>query len=246
MRTPSAMLLILIICVVASATEKIITESSIQDVRLFQNIEGKTVRAKIVRVQERSKTLTLRTEDNKTRTLPIATLCEADQAYVLEWQSISDFFNPSQFRVEVDSKSGREGITDLFYRYEEPVMYTFSFHNRSKSDMHDLTVEYDFIYEISNPNQPEPHVDQKSKGGKLEIKTLRCGVRRVIKTEPIMFATEDLYEYYKGGTKPTVKFLGIRLHIYLPLENGRKAMREFYSPTNGRKIIIELNPEPSE
>lgn len=237
MRTRTAMWLILIVCAAVSADEKLITQSSIQEFRVFQNVEGQTVRAKIVKVQEPAKTLTLRTEDNKTRTLSIATLCEADQAYVLEWQSISDFFNPSLFRIEVDSKSDRESITDLFLRYEEPVIYSFSFHNRSTSDMHELMVEYDFMYEIRNLNQPEPHVDQKSKGGKLEIKSLPCGVRRVCKTEPIMFATEDLYEYYKGGKKPTVKFLGIRLRIYLPLEDDKKAMREFYSPTNGTKNI---------
>ena len=117
----------------------------------------------------------------------------------------------------------------LIWRPEETVVYNIRLKNRCDFDMNDLTVDYCIYYVMDRPDNQEEDKSQGVKCGTLNIRRLAAGEKVKVKTLPVPFPTEDLFEYYRDGKAPAVKHLGIRLRIYLPLDSGRKAMREFAS-----------------
>ena len=118
----------------------------------------------------------------------------------------------------------------MIWRPEQIIVYDIILENRCDFDMEDLSLDYNIYYRPKDSNIPEPHPNQGVKYGQLEIGRLSAGEKRKVESLSLSFRMEDLFEYYKVGEAPPIIFEGIRLRIYLPLESGRKAMREFSLP----------------
>lgn len=231
--------------VAAEPSGNVITEPT---VRVFQHENGKTVRARVMAYKPEINKVTIAKENMKTLTFDLGVFSEADQAYVREWHFIKDFFRQDRFHISASRRSDRGGIEHLVWRPEEIVVYDITLENRCAFDMNDLTLEYNIYYRVHEPNIPELNADQGVKCGRLKIRRLAVGEKIKVKTLPVPFPTEDLFEYYKDAKAPPVKHLGIRLRIYLPVDSGRIAMREFASPGSlikNRKWVTSGEPRPS-
>jgi hypothetical protein len=230
MKMPIVIMLVMALAGAAASgghPENIITESS---VRSFQHENGKTVRARVAAFKPESNKVTLAREDRRTFSVDLGVFSEADRTYVREWHSIKDFFRQDGLHISASRRPVRGDVEHLIWRSEETVVYDITLENRCDFDMNDLTLEYTIYYRVNEPNIPEPNADQGFKGGRLNIQRLAAGEQIRVNTLPVSFPTEDLFEYYRDGKAPAVKLLGIRLRVYLPLDSGRKAMREFASP----------------
>ncbi|MDF7824398.1 hypothetical protein P4B35_10275 [Pontiellaceae bacterium B12227] len=220
--------------VAVAPSEEIITKAESQEFRVFRNAEGKTVRGRIVKYNPEKETVIIETEDRKVRTVKLDDLSETDQAYVRDWKPVpfSDFISPKHFIISARRRRLAGAVEYLIWRPEETVVYDITLKNRCDFNLENLTLDYCIYYKTTEPNIRGAQPDIGVKRGRRHIKRVARRGNTRLATEPVTFPTEDLFEYYKDGEAPPLKLQGIRIRVYLPLGDGRKAMREYANPDN--------------
>jgi len=212
--------------------KKIITESTLQEFRIFTAKDGKTVRGRILAYSQNKGTVTIAKKNGRASLVDLNTLSKDDQTYVREWHRIKDFFSQDRFHISVRKKWGGAGAEYLIWKSEETIVYEIRLENLGSYDLNGLTLDYCIYHEQEELNYRGQVVIQGVKSGTRNIGTLARGKKARFETEPVVFPKEGQFEYYKGNKVSQGKILGIWIRIYLPLESGKKAMREFASPSS--------------
>lgn len=228
--------------------ENIITESSLQEFRVFIARSGKSVTGRVRSYNPDKGIVAIAKENGKAHKVDLNTLSTADQAYVREWHLIKEFFAQDRFHISVRKKRSRTGAEHLIWRLEEEIVYGIILENRSNYVLENLSVDYR-IYRrpiFQNvPDQPDNHGQADSQGvkyGTLNIGTLAVGEKTRVEIQSVVFPKEDQIEYYQIDKEPKGKILGLWIRIYMPLESGRNAMREFSFPSSLMKNRKWITP----
>lgn len=211
-------------------SENIITESTLREFHVFHGTDGKAVKGRIKAYNPDTETVTIIKESGGARKVGLDVLSKADQACVREWHLLHGFFTKVHIHSSVRINSNGVGTEFLIWRPDKEIVYDITLENRSDYDLHDLTIDYCIHYELDRPGNRGRTTEQRAKCGTLAIGTLADGNKAQAETQPLVLPKEYPYEYYKDNELPMGKVKGIRLRIYLPLDSGKKAMREFPSP----------------
>lgn len=212
--------------------ENIVTESVLKELHSFYSKDGEIGRGIIRAYDPGSESVTITKEDGGLRTIGMNTLSPSDQAYVREWYCISNFYQQSGFHISIKRQQSGVRSELLIWRPEEKIVYNITLENRGHYGLRDLTVDYCIHYERYRQVNGNRNAKQCVHIGTLNIGTLAGGGIVQAETRPVMIPREDLFEYYKDYEGPIGKVLGIHIRVYLPLNDGRKAIREFSTPNS--------------
>ena len=96
-------------------SENIITQSTLSEFHDFLGDNGKTFRGRALAYNPDNGTVTIAKEKEKTFSVSLDTLSEADQDYIREWHLIKEFFTQIHCQISPHEKTERswDGITDL-------------------------------------------------------------------------------------------------------------------------------------
>lgn len=177
-----------------------------EDFRVFTSQDGRVIEARLVKVDARSKKVTLERENRKKATVPIGALSETDQTYIKDWVAAQDFLSNSKFRVSIDKRKGPvEDKRAETKRPKAPCYYEIKLHNRSASGLSGINAEY-CVYKITDHNKGDTKssVDVIS-GRKLNI-SLLAG-------DDLLWPTEQvkLYRIYSAQTDWSYDEFGSRI-----------------------------------
>ena len=212
--------------------KNIITESTLQEFRVFVTRSGKTVKGRVRAYNPDNGIVAIAKENGKTHKIDLSIFSKADQAYVREWHLIKAFFSQDRFHISVRKKRSGAGTELLIWRSEVEIVYGIMLENRSDYDLEGLSVAYCIYCEPDRSGYREQVESQGIKCGTLNIGTLAAGEKTQVETQPVVVPNEGGLEYYKDNKVPSEKTLGIWVRIYLPLADKRRAMREFAMPNS--------------
>lgn len=211
----------------------IVTASILTSLREFHGKNGKVVRGQIHAYNPDSDTATIAREDGRKRKVKLDTLTEADQAGIREWHRLQEFFSQNGLRMSVKLKrvkSERESwlLKEQIWRREntEDVVYEIELENRTRHTLPDLTLAYRIHSKKGQPTEPQSNDIEILKTGMLDIGTLEAGQTVELKTETIPHPGNDPFDYYTDDGTMGMKVRGIRVRVFLPIADGKRAMRE--------------------
>ena len=213
------------------ANTNVITAADMQDSRAFHNKNGKVVEGRIMAYHPESETVTIRKKSGKPFNIDLDVLSEADQAHVREWHSLKNFFDPERLQISVKREKSTDGMELLIWKPTEEIVYEITLRNRCGRDLENLILRYHIWYDRLVPQDHKEDVIILGSGGELKVGTLADGKSIRLKTRPVTISVDDLYEYYKENEMPIAKLKGIKVKIFLPLDDNRKAMRELFHPS---------------
>lgn len=119
-----------------------------QDFRIFTSLDGREIEAKLVKVDPRTKKVTLERRNRKKAAIPVNALSETDQTYIKDWASAQDFLSNSKFRISLEKR--KDSVNEKRVetkRPKAPCYYEIKFQNRSSADLSGLKAEY-CIYKV--------------------------------------------------------------------------------------------------
>lgn len=178
-----------------------------EEYRVFTDGEGREIRAKIVRIDIRSRKITLERENQRKATVPLNIFSEPDQVYIREWLKAQDFMSQAKLKVELNRrKQPVEENRSETKRPKPPIYYEINLENRSDTDLTGLTVEY-CIYAVTDLAQGDDEL--KLITGSEEDLQLKPGARKNITSDQVKLyrryeeQTEVSYDQYGGRSMST-------------------------------------------
>lgn len=213
--------------------------------RAFTDKEGREIKAKIIKVDVRSRKITLERDNRKIATVPLNIFSEADQAYIKEWLVASDFQMNSKFKIKVDDE--KDKVDDK----KTTLTYDVELDNRTSMKLDNVRVEYAIFVRTSGFNGSND--SEKVFTGTLDFQSLEKGQKRLLATsQETLSKTFRSYQYedsysdayntytitktgYKKSTED--KLSGIWLKVYGPEVGGQQICRDFTEPSGLEKKV---------
>jgi hypothetical protein len=222
--------------------------------RDFTSAEGKTIRGRIQAYDARTKTVTIERDNRRTSKVQLTVFSEADQTYILEWDSAKGFLSCSLLKISCDDKvvenRKEKEIADVRYTggeivkdFEktvttfERIAFEIEFQNRNKSELKGIRMQYQIYYEQSKMAwDKKPKVVQKHVSKKMDIPTLQEQSKIMVTTESVEIHEDSINEVpsYRGDLRQGGKgdVHGMRARIYMKMPSGKEVMREVTYPQN--------------
>lgn len=211
----------------------IVTQTILHKTHDLHGRDGKVVRGRIHAYNPDTETATIAREDGKMYKVRLDTLSEADQARVREWHRLKDFFSQSRLRISVQMKGvkGKQEyplLKEHIWRWEdkENLIYVIKLENRRSSTLPNLTLAYRIHSRKKHPEEPKSPEIKILKTGTFNMGTLAAGKTVELKTEPVPQSKSNPFNYYTDDGSFGAPTLSIRIRVFLPMADGRKAMRE--------------------
>ncbi len=220
--------------------------------RDFTSAEGKTIRGLVKSYDAKTKIVTIERDTRKTAKVPLTIFSEADQIYILEWDSAKGFSSKVLLKISCDDKvlekRKEKEVEDIHYTggttvkdFEktvttfEKIAYEIEFQNRNDSELKGIRMEYQIYYEQSEMvSDKKPEVIQKYFAGKMEVPTLSAKSKKVIVTEPVEIHEDNINPVPVAGgdlrQKGQGEVHGIRVRLYLKMPSGNEVLREICRP----------------
>ena len=218
--------------------------------REFTSTEGKVIRAAVKAYDPRTKTVTIERDNKRKAKVPIAVFSQADQAYILEWESSKFFYDSSVLKISCDQKridqrkekewrevpydDGDVEKTLMNEAVYEKIVYDIVFHSRNEDDLTDLRLVYIIYYEQSEMSWEKPEVVQKTKRAAISIPLIKGRTQTKVETESVEIHRDNVSQIrwvsgrVRTGGEGDVH--GFRARLYMKLSSGNEVMREFSYP----------------
>lgn len=216
--------------------------------RTFTAADGKTVNAQIVAV--RNGQVELKRENGRLVKVSPTVFIEEDQQYIKEWSDLQGFMSDFMLRVncteetletwktedwkDVEYENGdvdRELMKETRHRR---VAYKITLENKGDEPLENLRMEYVIYYEQSEESWEKPVTKQEALSGKTDIEPIPVRKKSEITSESV--AVFQDYIDQKNWTSGRVrtggegKVHGIRVRLFMKLDEEKEAMREFAFP----------------
>jgi len=216
--------------------------------RDFTSADGKTIRGCIQAYDAKTKTVIIERDNRRTNKVQITVFSEADQAYILEWNTVDEFMSSKCLSVSVNKnrdslpkeetskgKKSKKGATSKSGGFS--VHYEIEFYLMNAAPMKDVRMEYKIYYEQSDAHFGFQEPEQKIFNGQISIPLIEPGKKCVIVTEKVKIQKDsvppkkpkkDEGAGQGHGAKGDVH--GVRARLYLKLPSGKEVKREFSYP----------------
>lgn len=203
---------------------------SSEEYRSFTDNEGRTIKAKIIQYDPRTRKVTIERDNRRRFTVSSSAFSESDQVYVEGWFLAQGFLST----YSVTEKKRKKPSSERNRSYE------IKMRSNSKDSLERMWIEYCiYINRDFFDGSPELRV----KGGRIDpIRLVPQKVLRV-ETEPVTLEIEgeiiegyyDSYsntysDFFKTVSQDYLK--GIRVRVYLKTLGGNVFMREVCSPSS--------------
>lgn len=208
--------------------------TSYGDMRIFTDLKGRSIEAKLVNYEADSNTVTIqRKGTKKTTRVSLSIFSKGDQKFVREWgklQALQDSRLKAVIRrfSEKDKKNTRGSSASTSVVTDEG--FTIRLENGTKKNLENIELKYAIFYE------QERHVGAGSV--KTELKQ-GCLVKDKVISIPARDEFEMTTETVKLRTWKTYSLApidsdvhGIRIRLTLTLESGEKTTRDFAYPSS--------------
>ncbi len=237
--------------------------------RIFTDVQGRAITAKILDYDVRKQTLLVQMENGRKGRISVARLSAEDQEYIRTWRRIQNFMDEEKFVVEctktlVDSLkeekrrklhyTGGDSIEDFLFRTVkwEKIAFGFEFQNKNKLPLDHLRMEYHIYYEQSRMTKDQEHPglkpvpEQLVFEGTSDLPPVPGNGRISVTTESVEIYEDDLNPLPIEGGDHRVggkgRVFGIRARIFMTLESGEEMMRTFHHPESLSADDFPWNP----
>lgn len=164
------------------------------ELRTFKNTKGEEIKAAIITAT--AKDVELQREDGKKFTVPLASLSEADQAWVADWRKthkhfkveVSALVKKGNSRVEKGAALGGKDLKG------NDCWYVLTFNNKTTVPLNGLRIEYIFFAPDAVNGQC----------GALDVKAVPAGKTGQAVTEKMF--VEQAQQIIRSGTSNAVRF----------------------------------------
>lgn len=210
----------------------------------FTGANGRTCHGRVVGYNASTGIVTIEKKDNGTCKVELALLSPGDQSYVREWHLIKEFFTANRIRISAREKKCADDQEKEFHNRDgqylarqalQSIGYEIDLQNWIKSNLTEVKLEYCIYFEQDRPDRDHGSVTvQGVKCGTLNIGTLAAGARIEIDSKPALLFQR---ERERGpGSTLQADIRGIWIRLYIPLDDGRRAMLEYATPKRILKV----------
>ena len=238
--------LVLSICL-AAMVSGVMADTKYRD---FTSAEGKTIRGCIQAYDARTKTVTIERDNRRISKVQITVFSEADQAYILEWDSAKGFLSDRLLKITTDKKRMNQRKEKEWgtVRYEgggsekelmketsfESYVYNITLQNMNDSELDNLRMEYRVYYEQSKESWEKPVLEQKIFKAEISIPKIESRKKIMKSTKPVEVYHDNIAQknWVSGRirTGGEGEVHGLRARIYMKMPSGKEVMREVTYP----------------
>lgn len=219
--------------------------------REFESADGKVIRGCIKAYDPAKKMVTIERDNRRTTKVPITIFSEADQAYILEWETAKGFLSEQLLKISCKKKRGERrkekqvedvptvgGGSEEIQLNEitfEKFAYEIQLQNMGKSPLDNMRAVYIIYYEQSDMAlNKKPEVIQRYLRNSLSIPSLDSRQKVVLTTDEVEIHEDNVNSVdwsdgsvYVGGDGD---IHGIRVRLYMKTASGKEIMREIAYP----------------
>ena len=225
---------------------------SAAEYRDFMDTQGRAIRGRVLKYDARSKKVTIERDNKQSTTVPIDIFSEADQNYIIEWDSAKGFTSPALLKISCSDqqaeKRKEKETQDITYTDGsveedfvmtvttfEKIAFKLKFKNTNKMDLKNIRVDYRIYYEQSKMIWDEnPEMIQHCFRGKMTVPTVPAKGEVSVTSKSVETHNDNINPVPQAGGDQRRAgegdVIGFRAQIYMKMASGEEVMREFCQP----------------
>lgn len=205
--------------------------------RIFTDTQGRAVTAKVIKLDTRRGLVELELENRARKKVKPTVFCEADQAYLCDWQKVDEFMSAG-FKVEIEKRTVEEWTEKgSVQRDYEKIAYEIRMRNSGTVGFEDVRVDYNIFYEQEELGYGSNALKKETVPGRKIVEMVLPQKNCVVMTDPVVIYSQHLsggYDEYVSGapTNQSGKMKGIWVKLYFTTPSGAEGVREICEPSN--------------
>lgn len=213
--------------------------------RIFTDVEGRSVQARIVGYDVEGKHLVMERADRKRVCISDVSFCVDDRNYIQQWIDLNSSISKDLLDITVSPKQKSFYQTTAKGRRQKVLRYHLSLKMKNQSDdtLEGLTVEYRYFWEIREFGEA---VKQHQITGYIVVGSVTNGVAHSINTDTLELITEHKKKNratFFGIDSSEVKvrddrLVGICIKVHAVSPKGIQVVREICMPEDLHQKVV--------
>jgi hypothetical protein len=206
---------------------------------VFTDRQGRTVSARIIKVDELRGVVELELENKRRSRVKPSVFCEKDQNHIHEWNVCQTFMSSSGLRFSGERKvieDWNESPGSGIKREYEKNIYRCELKNGSSIPYKDILVEYCMYWVQEKMADGEEVCLKRTHSARHKIPQIEPRSEVRFQTDPVVLFDQSLlpnYYWVKGGPdQQDSKMKGIWLKVSMTTPGGMTVVREFCEPSD--------------